>query len=903
MSNDDSDDNYSPLTPEYAPEHDTVGAKLWSVYVSEAEKYDNALVDSWKSDMEGLLIFAGLFSAILTAFLIESYQTLTSDSGDDIKALLTQISTQLSGIANGSTVDLPAAESFSPPTSSLVCNLLWFISLGLSLSCALIATLVEQWARDFKYKTEMRSAPVIRARIFSYLYHGLKRFNMHAVVEIIPFLLHASLILFFAGLVAFLVPVNKAVMISVIVLLGIVVIAYTTLTVFPLFSRQSPYQTPLSAGLWHAIQLSRTVRQSVSDQTTHPVSMLDAMNAAALEDSDQRAHRDYHALSWTLESVSEDSELEPFLEGIANALGTSEYKRRPYDDLIRGLAQSPTLQWRMDRFLHSCAGSKAPLPPTQNRRQVIALKCLWGLATIPQRGSLQSLPEPLRLQPVWLDTSPFVPLFRYPAPSPLSPLYEYEISTRAVLQLNALLDAMNIVKSIITDMKPGQSHESRLNPRLSLSNYILTRHDHALTVLLDSPVWHNPSLLESCQAIKYLDLAQPASHFHNPSVARPIIAALNALPRELVRMGHENYIEFVTHAARLESPPYQFLETRILLSRSPEWADAGGGVSPEITAKYSNAYNTVLDYQCNEHASFRPHVDTILGILLMCISAFQAASPTSRVSLPSNLSLYLSRPYFDRFKSEIFQICDNWWLCSCLTMELATKPPHVHSEILRAMWEVAANMGWPINRNQFPSSVLTPTHPSPSTMLEALYKITVQPETISLIPLLQTTIVKEGLPLPLSRKFEMHVDILARFIHQASTFHSPPYKMQETMSILTRFDLPLMEPSTSDSIGVSPHDQLNFARNWKTALEHDSPDGFQATMVEIVASWPLLKIYWDESTSGFRWFDNCKAVRVFVEGADLAEQREDITLISRTRLAAIRESLMNVQGTQGEGGI
>jgi hypothetical protein len=32
-------------------------AKLWAVYVSEAEKYDKSLVESWKSDMEAMLIF------------------------------------------------------------------------------------------------------------------------------------------------------------------------------------------------------------------------------------------------------------------------------------------------------------------------------------------------------------------------------------------------------------------------------------------------------------------------------------------------------------------------------------------------------------------------------------------------------------------------------------------------------------------------------------------------------------------------------------------------------------------------------------------------------------------------------------------------------------------------------
>ncbi|KAJ7175327.1 hypothetical protein C8R46DRAFT_891529, partial [Mycena filopes] len=61
---------------------DAAAAKLWGVYVTEAEKYDEGLVDSWKKDMEGLLIFAALFSAILTAFIIESYKSLNSDPGD-----------------------------------------------------------------------------------------------------------------------------------------------------------------------------------------------------------------------------------------------------------------------------------------------------------------------------------------------------------------------------------------------------------------------------------------------------------------------------------------------------------------------------------------------------------------------------------------------------------------------------------------------------------------------------------------------------------------------------------------------------------------------------------------------------------------------------------------------------
>ncbi|KAJ6543000.1 hypothetical protein B0H19DRAFT_884988, partial [Mycena capillaripes] len=135
----------------------------------------------------------------------------------------------------------------TPPAVALICNVFWFISLTLSLTCALIATLVEQWARTFLHRAVgIRSAPVERARIFSYLYYGLKRFKMHTVVAVIPLLLHASLVLFFAGLVAFLTPVNVVITILGATLLAVVVLVYLVFTVSPLIYFDCPYRTPLS---------------------------------------------------------------------------------------------------------------------------------------------------------------------------------------------------------------------------------------------------------------------------------------------------------------------------------------------------------------------------------------------------------------------------------------------------------------------------------------------------------------------------------------------------------------------------------------------------------------------------------------------------------------------------------
>jgi uncharacterized protein YaaW (UPF0174 family) len=86
---------------------------------------------------------AGLFSAILTAFLIKSYKMLNSDSGDLTVQLLVQISQQLAVSTNGTPLQRPAGTVFTPSVSSIVCNALWFINLGFSLACALTATLVQ----------------------------------------------------------------------------------------------------------------------------------------------------------------------------------------------------------------------------------------------------------------------------------------------------------------------------------------------------------------------------------------------------------------------------------------------------------------------------------------------------------------------------------------------------------------------------------------------------------------------------------------------------------------------------------------------------------------------------------------------------------------------------------------
>ncbi|KAJ7110664.1 hypothetical protein C8R44DRAFT_934383, partial [Mycena epipterygia] len=373
------------------------GAKLWAVYISEAETYDKALVDSWKSDMEGLLIFAGLFSASLTAFLVESYKTLNPDQGTITIAVLAQISRQLDARLNASSVDVSALEAFAPTSVSLACNILWFLSLWASLSCALIATLVQQWARDFIQRTEMRPSPIIRARIFSYLYFGLRRFGMHKVVEFIPLLLHVSLLLFFAGLVAFLHPVNTVLMIMTAVLLGLISAAYAYLTVLPIFSSDSPYRTPLSQVVWGTVRRCSALLQrqqtSLLDQesaTAHERSsiasktiptMVETMTRDAVQKSTERDERDARAIVWTAQSLTNDNELEPFVEALPDLIWGPTGRRTGHDDMIQMLLDTGDLRLvsRIEGLLHTCETGLLT-PDHEARRHMSCIKALWAIA-------------------------------------------------------------------------------------------------------------------------------------------------------------------------------------------------------------------------------------------------------------------------------------------------------------------------------------------------------------------------------------------------------------------------------------------------------------------------------------------------------------------------------------------
>ncbi|KAI0262552.1 hypothetical protein BC834DRAFT_787682, partial [Gloeopeniophorella convolvens] len=118
----------------------------WKLYGVESEKYDMALVNSWKASADSMLIFTGLFSAIVATFLVETYKTLQPDTGTQTVAILAQLATRADGAAIP-VASLDQALQFTKPTSAIRVNILMFLSLFLSVTSALVSTLIQQWAR------------------------------------------------------------------------------------------------------------------------------------------------------------------------------------------------------------------------------------------------------------------------------------------------------------------------------------------------------------------------------------------------------------------------------------------------------------------------------------------------------------------------------------------------------------------------------------------------------------------------------------------------------------------------------------------------------------------------------------------------------------------------------------
>ncbi|KZV96968.1 hypothetical protein EXIGLDRAFT_608612, partial [Exidia glandulosa HHB12029] len=136
--------------PDVYGDEAATNARVWRIYREHAPTHDQALLDGWHNTLDILLIFAGLFSAVLTTLLIESYHQLQPDYTEYIAtALYTVLAQNTSSGVIPRGIALPSPQTFTPSTTSVWVNGLWFTSLMISLSVSLLCILAKQWLKEY----------------------------------------------------------------------------------------------------------------------------------------------------------------------------------------------------------------------------------------------------------------------------------------------------------------------------------------------------------------------------------------------------------------------------------------------------------------------------------------------------------------------------------------------------------------------------------------------------------------------------------------------------------------------------------------------------------------------------------------------------------------------------------
>jgi len=412
---------------------------MWTLSLSEFEKYDKEITANWNADTNGVLVFVriflsvhppptdrllqtGLFSATVAAFVIEGYKQLSVDSGDQTVALLSQMSQQLVGISNGVALSPPSPLESSPPNLSAATRIstMWLFSMAISITCALLATLIQQWVRRYMELSYLHDMPHERARVRTYLFSGMEYFRMRRAVETIPMLLHISVFLFFAGLVEFFFLFNKTVAWFFVGWVGLFASAYTAMTVIPNVFLECPYRTPFSGVVWRFLQtlsiatlvladkllaslhtfLFRLRRQSTreSSATTtllgrreklskqikvHKERFKEGLRRYVVSSAiDSSSSVDKDALNWTLTRLDEDQEVQDFISRIPGFFDSRVVPEAPRT-MIGLMDSSPSdgdsvLFVRLRGLLMTCLPTTSGFNPDDRKNRLnVCLTAIW----------------------------------------------------------------------------------------------------------------------------------------------------------------------------------------------------------------------------------------------------------------------------------------------------------------------------------------------------------------------------------------------------------------------------------------------------------------------------------------------------------------------------------------------
>ncbi|KAF9053033.1 hypothetical protein BJ165DRAFT_1444946 [Panaeolus papilionaceus] len=295
----------------------------WETIYNTVREHDDIMCDAWIDEVQNILIFAGLFSAVVTAFVVESQQLLEEDPAITTALLLSQIASQLAGNSSQQDTLQTTLEPFDDESlaQAFRVNSLLFVSLVLSLATALFGIMVLQWIRAFRKRESLSYKQLLCLR--QSRYQSLVKWKIPEIVTMLPVLLQVSLVIFFAGLIDFLnlTYPNIATVVGVFIGLTLLFVVVTTiLPTFCLFSTPTEgipdvlcaYQSPQS---WMFVKLAHIVINVIFRRMPLKIMKYDYLYLSCTDWTQLVSCRSFDlwlpsALSWTIRTFK--NSIEPF---------------------------------------------------------------------------------------------------------------------------------------------------------------------------------------------------------------------------------------------------------------------------------------------------------------------------------------------------------------------------------------------------------------------------------------------------------------------------------------------------------------------------------------------------------------------------------------------------------------
>ena len=280
-----------------------------------------------------------LFSAIVASFIIEIYKTLQPSNGQD-----------------------------APPGIAIRINIVLFFSFFLSMMSAVGCALIQQWCDDYKKFAYPRAAPHTRGRVRTYLFKGLKVFQMRRFMNGIHVLLHISVFLFFWALSDFFYTVNRHFgTVTRYALIGSLII-YVLLSVSPLIFTNSPYNTPMTSPLratfiiiriiirfpqWFPQWISRK-SYSLTGLRYYKGIHFDRAHLYSIEAGKQAKTLEPYAMKWLFtDNDFSDSDMDKFLEGLPGYVSSNHTEKSRLDEYLT----AEHIKSRIKQHFITCATS------------------------------------------------------------------------------------------------------------------------------------------------------------------------------------------------------------------------------------------------------------------------------------------------------------------------------------------------------------------------------------------------------------------------------------------------------------------------------------------------------------------------------------------------------------------